>query len=141
MTTILSLIIGIIFAFALVRFARTKTLREEKQIYSLGILVAALIYVGFALIGGASARWLMLEGLGVFFYGVAAWLGLQRRSSSLLALGWFAHVGWDVLLHLAGGGADYTPFWYPWLCLSFDLVIALAALSLVKPDEINKQSI
>jgi ABC-type amino acid transport system permease subunit len=77
MITILSLIIGIIVALALVRFARTKTPRDEKQIYSLALVAAALIYVVFALSGGASLHRLMLEGLGVFFYGGMAWLGLS----------------------------------------------------------------
>ena len=47
----------------------------------------------------------------------------------MLAAGWAAHVAWDVLLHLSGAGAEYTPHWYPWLCVSFDLVMAGAVLA------------
>ena len=96
-----------------------------------GLMAAAIIYVFFAILGGATSYWLILEALGVLFYGSLAWIGL-RRHPSLIALGWLTHVAWDVLLHLSGDGAQYTPGWYPVLCFSFDLVIALAAQSLAK---------
>ena len=75
--------------------------------------------------------WLALESLGVFSYGGAALAGLKLWPW-LLAIGWTAHVGWDVLLHLNGAGAEYTPPWYPWLCVGFDLVLAGAVLTSVK---------
>jgi hypothetical protein len=57
-----------------------------------------------------------------------AWLGRERRAA-LLAAGWAAHVPWDLLLHLGDKpGAAYTPDWYPWMCVSFDLVIAGAII-------------
>jgi hypothetical protein len=28
-----------------------------------------------------------------------------------------------VALHLTYPGAGYTPVWYPWFCISFDLVV------------------
>jgi hypothetical protein len=68
------------------------------------------------------------EVLGVVVYGAAAWGGL-RGMPRLLAAGWAAHVAWDVLFHLTGTGAEYTPYWYPWLCLSFDLIIAGAVVA------------
>ena len=49
----------------------------------------------------------------------------------MLAAGWALHIAWDMTLHLRGAGAEYTPTWYPWACLSFDLVIAGAVLVLV----------
>jgi hypothetical protein len=78
--------------------------------------------------GGAGARLLAYEGLGLLLYGAVAWGGLRGRPW-LLALGWAAHVAWDVPLHLSGAGAEYTPHWYPWLCVSFDLVMACAVLA------------
>ena len=32
-------------------------------------------------------------------------------------------------LHLAGPGGAFTPAWYPWLCLGFDLPIAFAVMA------------
>ena len=63
-----------------------------------------------------------LEALGLLLYGAAAWIGF-RKSTTLLALGWAMHPVWDVALHLQGAGAAYTPDWYPWGCVSFDLVV------------------
>lgn len=91
-------------------------------------MIAALIYVVFAAVGGTGARWLALESLGVIIYGAAAWVGIRGRPW-LLALAWAMHVVWDALLHLGGAGSEYTPRWYPWLCVSFDLVMAGAVLA------------
>jgi len=129
----LALLTGAILSLILVRLARRKGTEAERRLYAVGLIAAALIYFAFGLVGGASARWLALEGLGVFIYGAMAWAGLRWRSS-LLAIGWAAHVAWDVLLHLNGAGAVYTPHWYPWLCASFDLVVAGAVLALIRRE-------
>jgi hypothetical protein len=127
----LALLVGFISALMLVRLSRIKGPEGERRFYAIGLVVAALIYFVFGLAGGASARWLAVESLGVIIYGALAWAGLRWRPW-LLSLGWGTHVTWDVLLHLNGAGAEYTPAWYPWLCVSFDLVIAVAALSLTR---------
>ena len=123
----LGLILGIVLSLALIYLARTYPAKGERRVYAVGLVVAAFIYVVFGIVGGASVRWLTIESIGVLIYGVAAWVGL-RGWPSLLALGWIAHVAWDVLLHVSGAGAEYTPPWYPWLCVSFDLVVAGATL-------------
>ena len=131
MATMLALILGTVLSLVLVRLARTYPPVGERRVYAVGLVVTALIYVIFGVVGGASARWLALESLGVVIYGVAAWAGL-RGWHSLLAAGWAIHVAWDLALHLRGAGAEYTPPWYPWSCVSFDLVIAVAVLVLMK---------
>ena len=73
-----------------------------------------------------------LEVLGVLLYGGLAWAG-HRKSAALLALGWAVHVLWDVSFHLEGAGAAYTPDWYPWGCVSFDLIVAGAVLAAPRP--------
>ena len=129
MTVVQSLLAGVVLALALVFVARCRPPEGERRVYAVGLLAAAVVYVAFAAAGGASAAWLGLESLGVLGFGALAWLGV-RRSSALLAAGWAAHVLWDVLLHLSGTqGAAYTPGWYPWLCVGFDLVIAAALLA------------
>ena len=128
MTQVIALILGGALALALVGLARTYLTGRERRVYAVGLVIAALIYVGFGVVGGAGARWLALESLGVLIYGAAAWGGLRGRPW-LLAAGWAGHVAWDVLLHLAGAGSEYTPPWYQWLCVSFDLIIAGAVLA------------
>ena len=127
MIIVIALILGAALALALAGLARKYPPGRERRVYAVGLAIAALIYVGFSVVGGAGAKWLALESLGLLLYGAAAVVGLRGRPR-LLAAGWAAHVGWDVLLHLSGPGSEYTPRWYPWLCLSFDLVMAGAVL-------------
>lgn len=131
MTPTVALLLGTISALALAWLARTRPPGRERVVYAVGLVIAALVYVGFGAAGGANAGWLAVEILGLLLYGGAAWLGLRGRPR-LLAAGWAAHVGWDVALHLSGAGAEYTPHWYPWVCVSFDLVMAAAVLASVR---------
>jgi hypothetical protein len=124
----ISLIAGAVLAWPLVFVARRRSLAGALRIYAVGLIVAALIYLGFAMAGGAPARWLAIETAGVIGFGALAWMGV-RRSAALLAAGWAGHVLWDVLLHVGDSpGAGYTPAAYPWLCVSFDLIVASAVL-------------
>lgn len=127
MITLIALVVGIVLAFAFLTWTRTQP-DAGNRLYAIGLAVTALIYVVFALVGRASARSLALEALGVLLYGAVAWVGF-RKSAALLAIGWAMHVVWDVSLHLQGVGAEYTPGWYPWGCVSFDLMVAGAVLT------------
>ena len=141
MLEITALFFGVVLLVALTRFARTKTPARERRIYAFGLMVAAAIYVVFAVTGGAGAEWLLFESLGVIIYGGAAVWAVLRAQTWLIALAWGAHVAWDVSFHLhTGGGAEYTPDWYPWLCASFDLVIAYAVFTSGKRDPADSQS-
>ena len=131
MTPTLALLLGIALSLALVGLARRYPPVRERHVYAVGLVIAALLYVFFAMAGGANPKWLAFEALGVFLYLVVAWAGLRGRPW-ILALGWAAHVAWDVLFHLSGGGAEYTPRWYPWTCVSFDLVVAAAVFASTK---------
>jgi hypothetical protein len=124
----IAFLLGTVLSLALVGLARMYPPRRERLVYAVGLVITALVYVVFGVIGGASAQWLALESLGVFLYGAAAWGGLRDRPW-LLAMGWAAHVAWDVLFHLSGAGSEYTPHWYPWSCVSFDLVMAGVVLA------------
>ncbi len=124
----IALLFGTVLSLALVGLARRYPPERERLVYAVGLGITALVYVVFGVAGGASAQWLAFESLGVFLYGAAAWGGLRDRPW-LLATGWAAHVAWDVLFHLSGAGAEYTPHWYPWSCVSFDLVMAGAVLA------------
>jgi hypothetical protein len=115
-------VLGGLFA----RFAHSRTGPGEVRLLAIGLVVAALIYVVFAL-PGANGRWLAIETLGVALFAGVAWLGL-RVSLWWLALGWVAHVGWDVGLHF-DRTQPLVGAWYPLLCVGFDLVVAGFLLS------------
>jgi hypothetical protein len=113
--------LAVVFALIL----RLPLVRDASRRHAVALLVAALIYVAFAVAGG-SAGGIAVEMMGVTAFGGIALLGYRRRSPALLALGWALHPLWDVALHSSGAGLLYTPFGYPPLCVGFDL--ALAAL-------------
>jgi hypothetical protein len=93
----------------------------QRRLFSVALVVAALIYIGFAL-AAASGRWLAYEAVGVALFAGFAWLGL-RFAPWWLAAGWITHVGWDVGLHL-DRAQPVVGAWYPLLCVGFDLVVA-----------------
>jgi hypothetical protein len=124
MPVIAALLAGFMLAMVLVFIANRRG-AAARRVYAIGLIFAAAVYVVFALAGSATTGWLAIEVLGLIGFGAAALLGV-RTFPLLLAFGWALHVAWDVLLHLDGAGAAYTPSWYPWMCVSFDLVIAAA---------------
>lgn len=89
--------------------------------FAAGLVVAALIYVVFAIARGTTGS-LLLELGGVVLFAAIAFLGM-RYSVLWLAAGWALHVGWDLLLHPVDA-SSYAPWWYPALCLGFDLAVA-----------------
>lgn len=138
MTALLPLLAGFVLALVLVAWARRMSPARAIRVYATALVIAALIYVAFALAGGAGAKDLVVEGVGLLLYGGAAWIGL-RYWPPAIALGWAAHVAWDVLLHLDGAGAIYTPEFYPWMCVSFDLVLAAGLLMQVTSSKTDSE--
>jgi hypothetical protein len=130
-TASLGVLAGVGLALGTIYLARQWEPMTALRAYAVGLVATAAVYVALALVGRASSRWLAIEALGVALYGGLAWLGF-RRWLPALALGWAAHVGWDLALHLGGPGGAFTPAWYPWLCLGFDLPIALAVILLAR---------
>lgn len=90
------------------------------------LVIAALIYVGFALFHRASAGWTAIELAGLVGYGLIAWVGAARRPV-LIGIGWILHVLWDQLLH-PGGHPGFVPAWYVSLCLGFDVSVGVTLL-------------
>jgi hypothetical protein len=113
--------VGVVGAIALVLLARSRALPRELLVYGVGLGITAVLYVVLGLQRGAPARYLGLEVVGAVLFGSAAVLG-TRRWPALLAIGWTAHVAWDLFLHPASAPA-YAPVWYPWFCVGFDLFV------------------
>lgn len=115
------LLLGAVCCCVFILLARRLAPRRELRLYSISLIIAALIYVGFTA-RGASFRWLVLEIAGAATFTFLALLGL-KISALILAFAWAAHAAWDVLLHKLLDAA-FVPDWYPLACLSFDLVLA-----------------
>ena len=117
----IEVILGLLAAIVSILVIRQIYPNKDHAFWRTGLVIAAVIYVGFSFFGG-SIQWILIE-LG----GVSLYLGfaiLSKRYSLLfLALGWGLHVLWDVLLH-AGGEPTFVPAWYPGVCLGFDVAIA-----------------
>lgn len=119
---LLQLSVGLALGALFILYAR-KGRGRESLVFAVGLVVAAVIYIGFALGHGAPPRSLLLESLGVVPFGLLAWLGV-RRSEGWLALGWAAHVAWDLGFNWGAGAPPFVPSWYPVVCTSFDLLVA-----------------
>jgi hypothetical protein len=122
MATILQLLLGAFSCVALILGARRLGQKRELRIYAIGLVSAALIYVGFAVFGGASISWLVLELGGLALFSLVAIVGL-RINVWALVLGWVAHVVWDVSLHKVSE-LEFVPKWYPIFCVGFDVLLA-----------------
>lgn len=121
-----TILAGAALGALLVMIAESISTRGSVRLYAYGLALAALAYVAFAIGGGATA-WVPTEIGGGLFYLAAAVAGL-RGYPLALAVGWGAHVGWDLALH-GGTETEFVPLWYVSLCVGFDLVVAGAILA------------
>lgn len=119
---LMGILSGAALAGALVVAARRWAL-NELRVYAVGLLVAALVYGVAAALRQPSM--LPVEWLGVALFGAFAFVSLHR--STVLAAGWALHVAWDLSFPSHHSGA-LVPYWYPWLCVGFDLSLAVYIL-------------
>ena len=118
----LQLLIGMVACGVFIVVARSLGQQRELRLYAIGLVIAALIYVGFTAQGVAPPGWLALELAGLLVFTLCAWLGL-KVSALILALAWAAHAAWDVILNKLLDVA-FVPDWYPLVCVGFDLLLA-----------------
>jgi hypothetical protein len=114
--------VGALLGALYVVAARAWALRAERRVLALGLVVTALIYVGFALSSHVDSSTFLLEAGGAALFSLVAWLGV-RGALWWLAGGWVAHVAWDVGLHF-DRNVMLVPVWYPLFCVGFDLMVA-----------------
>ena len=121
MTTFIYLSIGFVLAVVSILTIRKLMPSWEHRFWGLALVIAAAIYVVFALVGDAQ-DYLFMELGGVVLYGIFAWLAIKYHLL-WLAAGWALHIGWDVWLHGSEETA-YVPTGYEPMCIGFDIVIA-----------------
>ena len=115
------LLLGAALAVLFIIIGHRVKFLDFKISMAIGLVVAALIYVGFALAWG-NIQWVLIEALGIPLYGAMAWLGL-RKSPIWIAVGWLLHMPWDLFVHYIGPGFHVAPEWYMFACFSFDLIV------------------
>ena len=110
---------------------------SEGDLLATGLLVAAVIYVGFAVLWGEEG-WTRFEAVGVAIFSLIAFLA-RRFGILWIGLGWLLHIGWDYLFHMVGAGSHLAPSWYPPVCIGFDLVVGVYILWVVfrKPNPLT----
>jgi hypothetical protein len=113
---------GAVLAALLIWRMRRRGRARERRAYGTWLLVAALVYVGFAFTGIAPPVRVGLEVAGAALFAPVA-IAARARPAWLLAAGWAAHVAWDLTLH-PRVTTGYWPPWYPGLCVGFDLLLA-----------------
>ena len=121
-TVSLQIIAGVLLAFGLLFYIKRFNERTRLTIAALALLIAALVYVLLALVS-RNELFITIEIVGLMLFLLLIWLGYQY-SFWFITLGWLLHVLWDVSLHPAHT-VPYVPQWYAWLCVGFDIVMAL----------------
>lgn len=117
---LLYLVLGAVGGHLLALFAHRSPDRTSR-IFSHTLLIAAFIYVAFAMASMESV-WLAVEIAGLLIFLGFAYVGLHR-SLVWLWLGWALHILWDAGIHMMLE-TPFVPDWYPALCIGFDAVVA-----------------
>ena len=119
---LLFLILGVVWGGLFLWYARSKGATNERLLLASGLVIAAVIYIGFGLVWG-NVYWVGIESAGVVFYTLFVILAYQHKYW-WLAIGWLLHVCWDIGLHLMGPGVHIVPAWYAVACIGFDVLMA-----------------
>ena len=122
MEVIIYIVIGAIAASALLFRFRKMEFHQKNRLLATGLGLFALVYVVLALTT-LNVIWISVELAGLLL--IAIFIVLAYRFSIwFLVMGWLAHIIWDMGVS-PQETAPYVPFWYAWVCVGFDAVIAL----------------
>jgi hypothetical protein len=117
----MALLVGVFLALAVGLFATTLGLDRDRAFYPTVMIVIALLYCLFAVMGG-SMHALALESLMAAAFIAAAVFGF-RGSLWVVALALAAH-GLQDLVHSRIISNPGVPSWWPEFCSAYDLVAA-----------------
>lgn len=124
--------LGVIAAGLLLFYIRKLPLRKKYHLLALCLFLAALVYVTFSLTT-LNEVWITVEVVGLLLFLLFIWMAFHY-SMWFVVLGWAAHIVWDVGIH-PQETAPYVPYWYAWICVGFDAVIAgFIAVCLVRHE-------
>ena len=125
-----ALILGLLIAF--IAIAMAKDVGLPPRAFALSLTVLPAIYMLFALmVGDLGAMALEFAyGLPYFMLGYLCFKRGFKGSGMVVVALWALHAVYDVYHHLLVANAG-VPFWYPALCLGFDIMIVMYLLRLV----------
>jgi len=121
MTMLLQILAGAVLGAAAVAGIGLLAGRAQRFVYAFLLFLAAAMYLYLAL-AHAGIGWILLELVGALIFAAFAVFGYQRHLW-LLAVGWLVHPLWDLALHSGAGG--YTAAWYAFVCIGFDIALAV----------------
>jgi len=124
MTMLLQVLAGALVGAAVVAGIGLLAPMAQRFLYAFLLFFAASFYLFLALAFGGIGG-VLLEFMGVLLFAAAAIFGFQRHLWLLIA-GWLAHPLWDLAFHGTPGG--YAPGWYAYLCIGFDIAVAVGIL-------------
>ena len=132
---IIALLVGALAGFGFNRFVGARP-KRARELYVLGLIVTAMIYVVMAFLGGASNTAIIIESAGVLLFGIFVLLSVTHHAW-WLGVGWLLHPVWDVVFHKPFDAWTHAPEWYVFACISFDLMVGVAVLRALRstPDE------
>jgi hypothetical protein len=113
---------GLFLALAVGAFAMFIGLDRDRAFYPTVLVVVALYYVLFAVMGGAT-RAMYVESLIMVVFALMASFGF-KRSSWLVVAGLAAHGVLDLFHHSVVSNPGVPP-WWPAFCMTYDLSAAV----------------
>lgn len=131
----LAILIGAGLAAYLLQYSHSNKKISFTYFWGRALIVAAAVYIGFALFNGKVHN-VLIEVVGLGLFTSIAYAGM-RKKPSLLVWGWMLHLSWDLLLHpVMGNISSHAPWWYPSICIGFDIFAAgfLFVLTISNPQ-------
>ena len=121
MAFVIAIVVGVVVAAPVLWLMNWISRERALDLLAVQLAAIAAVYAGSSLAGNA---------LGVFaaeFLGVAGFITValfgRWGSPALLAAGYAAHIGWD-LIHEVGVLPTFLPDWYAPFCLGYDGIVA-----------------
>ena len=128
------LLIGVLLALAVGAFGTWMGMDRERSFYTVIMMVIAVLYVLFALIGHSTHALVMDALIGTVFF-LAAALGFKRSLWMVVAA--LAGHGIMDLFHGALVANPGVPVWWPAFCMAYDVVAAAYLAGLVLKGRIR----
>lgn len=129
---IIFLLLGVGAAGALLFYIRKTEVKKKYRLLALALFIVSAIYVALSL-STFNEIWITVEVVGLLLFLLFIWMAFHY-SMWFVVMGWVAHIVWDVGVH-PDEIAPYVPYWYAWICVGFDAVIAVyLAVMLTRHD-------
>ncbi|HET8716553.1 MAG TPA: hypothetical protein VFM50_02290 [Nocardioidaceae bacterium] len=131
-STALRVLVGVAAVTASLAVLSPLPERVQTSVSAWCVLLAAVIYLVWGTARGdlAARRWLTAQTAGVLGFAAVAVVAAATDPAVaryVLAAGWLAHAGWDLVHHHAD---RVVPRWYAELCMVCDVLIAGALLTI-----------